>query len=411
LFFVLGAPQWEREIGILYYFTDYSGVGGRIKEKPEDFVVEEVNEPGVARVLVLRGQKAPKDPEGSGEYLWAVMEKRDWDTIDAVNRLARVLKIPVKHVGFAGTKDKKALTGQWISLRGVRWRDLRDLGLRDMAFHTPFYTGGRLRLGNLLGNRFTVRVRGARGEVRPVVCFPNYFAHQRFGTYRFVSHVVGRQMVKGDWEGAVRTYLTATSPYEPEVTRAAREQLGEEWGDFRRALEYFPRRLRPERVILQALAAGKGFETALRRLHPRMFSLFIHAYQSYLFNLILSRRLEHGVQPEKGDVLLHGVPTALIPGYLERPSGGVQGEIEREVLEAEGVDLSAFRRFKKYATGGGRRKILEKAEGFKVAGDVVSFYLPKGAYATAVLREIMKPSSPEGFVFTKGSPSGLSGGQ
>ena len=399
------SPEWEREVGILYYLTDFEGVGGRIKERPEDFVVEEVNELGVARVLVLRGQKAPSDPEGSGEFLWVVMEKKDWATIDAVNRLARILKIPVRHVGFAGTKDKRALTAQWVSLRGVRWRDLRDIRLRDMAFHTPVYMRGRLRLGHLEGNYFTVRVRGARGRIPVVERFPNYFAHQRFGSYRFVSHVVGRHVLLGEWEEAVRVYLTATSPYEPEVTRRARERLLEEWGDFRGALDYFPRRLRPERRILQSLARGEGYERSLRRLHPRMFSLFIHAYQSYLFNLILSRRLEHGVSPEEGDILLHGVPTALIPGFRSRFAGGVQGEIEREVLEEEGVDVSAFRRFKRYSAEGGRRKILETARDLRVSRDVVSFYLPKGAYATALLREIMKPERPEGFVFTPGSPS------
>ncbi len=399
------SPGWERGIGILYYLTDHGGVGGRIKERPEDFVVEEVNELGRAQVLLLRGQKAPLDPEGSGGFLWVVMEKRDWATTDAVNRLARILKISRKNVGFAGTKDKKALTAQWISLRGVKWRELKDLGLRDMAFHTPVYMRSRLRLGHLEGNYFTIRVRGARSQLWVPSKFPNYFAHQRFGSYRFVSHIVGRHVVRGEWEEAVRTYLTQTSPWEPERTRDAREWLNLNWGDWKGALNVFPRRLRPEHTILRALSRGDDFEHALKRLHPRMFSLFIHAYQSYLFNLILSRRLEHGTRPERGDILLHGVPTAMIAGYRSKFAGGVQGEVERSVLEEEGVDLSAFRRFKRYAADGGRRKILESPSDVSVRGNTISFYLPKGSYATALLREIMKPSVPEGFVFTPGSPS------
>jgi len=173
-----------------------------------------------------------------------------------------------------------------------------------------------------------------------------------------------------------------------------------EWGDWKDALCYFPRRLRPERVILSALARGKSYESALRSLHPRMFSLFIHAYQSYLFNVITSYRLEHGVRKENGDVLLRGVPTAMIPGYRSRFASGVQGEIERSVLEDEGVDLSAFRPFKRFGADGGRRKIIEKAQGYTVRGDIVSFVLGKGSYATALLREIMKPERPDGFVFT-----------
>ena len=399
-FVVVEAPDWEQSIGMFYYLSDTPGVGGRIKEKPEDFIVEEINELGEASVLVLRGQKAPMDPEGSGEFLWVVLEKRDWATVDAVNRIARVLKIPVKHVGFAGTKDKRALTGQWISLRGVKWRDLRNVQLRDMAFHTPVYMKGRLRLGHLEANRFTIRIRGASRQIPRVIQFPNYFAHQRFGSYRFVSHLVGRHIVRGEWEDAVRTYLTYASQYEPPETVEARKRLQREWGDWKGALDYFPKRLRPERTILSALARGKSYESALRSLHPRMFSLFVHAYQSYLFNLITSYRLEHGIGVEEGDVLLRGVPTAMIPGYRSRFASGVQGEIERSVLEDEGVDLQTFRRFKRFGADGGRRKIIERAKDYRIRGDLVSFVLEKGSYATALLREIMKPLTPEGFVFT-----------
>lgn len=405
------APEWEREIGIYYYLTDFDGVGGRIKERPEDFIVEEVNELGRAQVLVLFGKKAPTTPEGSGEFLWVVMEKRDWSTVDAVNRIARILKIPVKNIGFAGTKDKNAVTAQWISIRGVKWKDLKGFELKDMAFHTPVYMKGRLRLGHLEGNYFTVRIRGARGPIRAAQKFPNYFAHQRFGSYRFVSHIVGRHIVRGEWEEAVKVYLTYHSPYEPKETIEARKRLAKDWGDWERALSYFPRRLRPERTILRALSRGKSFESALRSLHPRMFSLFIHAYQSYLFNVILSRRLEHGVRPEKGDILLKGVPTALIPGYRAKIAGGVQGEIERDVLEEEDVDLQAFRPFKRFGADGGRRKIVETAKDLDVKGDTVTFFLEKGTYATALLREIMKPETPEGFVFTLGSAGGRGAGQ
>ncbi|NPA76924.1 MAG: tRNA pseudouridine(13) synthase TruD [Candidatus Diapherotrites archaeon] len=394
------APGWEQTIGMYYYLSDSPGVGDRIKQCPEDFVVEEINELGQASVLLLRGQKAPMDPEGSGEFLWVVMEKRDWATVDAVNRVARILKIPTKYVGFAGTKDKTALTAQWISLRGVKWRDLKSIQLKDMAFHTPVYMRGRLRLGHLVANRFTIRIRGVRGTIPNIRRFPNYFAHQRFGSYRFVSHIVGRHILRGEWEDAVRTYLTYVSPYEPPETREARERLQAEWGEWKDALTYFPRRLRPERTILSALARGKSYEASLRSLHPRMFSLFIHAYQSYLFNTILSYRLEHGVREEKGDILLKDVPTALIPGYRAKIAGGVQGEIERSVLEDEEVDLESFRRFKRFGADGGRRKILEMARDFSVRGDTVSFVLEKGSYATALLREIMKPERPDGFVFT-----------
>ncbi len=395
------AQDWEQEIGIFYYLTDFDGIGGRIKEEPEDFVVEEVHpELGTAEVRLLRGEKAPRDPEGNGDFLWVVLEKRDWATIDAVNRIASLLRISRKYVGFAGTKDKYAVTAQWISLRSVKWRDLRELDLKDMSFHTPVYRKHRLRLGQLEGNYFTIRIRGARSPIPRVDRFPNYFGYQRFGSYRFVSHLVGKAIVRGDWEQAAFEYLTRTSPWEPQRTREARMRLRDDWGNFREALSYYPRRLRQEFTLLRALARGKSFESAFRQLHPRLLSLFLHAYQSYLFNVILSLRLEEGVEPRQGDILLHGVPTALIPGYSARFAGGVQGEIERSVLEDEGVSLDAFRRFRKMSAQGGRRKIIQRAEHLSVRGDTLRFFLEKGSYATLLLREIIKPASPEGFAFT-----------
>jgi tRNA pseudouridine13 synthase len=329
---VMRAPEWERAIGLEYYITDAPGVGGRIREVPEDFIVEEEGELGRARVLLLAGKKAPRTPEGEGNVLWMVMEKRDWDTMDVIYMLSRALGISRKHISFAGTKDKRALTAQWISIANVRWKDIESIRVRDVAFHTPIYRRKRIRLGDLRGNWFRVRVRGAKGPLFLPDVFPNYFGHQRFGSYRFVTHIVGKYLVLGDFCSAVWAYLTKTSLYEPEETRKARDRLAEEQ-DPKEALEYFPKRLRMEKRLLRALASGKDCKGALLGLHRRTISLFIHAYQAYLFNRILSRRLEHGVEPVEGDVLLDGVPTALVPGFRAEPAGGLQGEIEREILE------------------------------------------------------------------------------
>ncbi len=394
---MIPAPDWEREIGILWYLTDTPGSGGRIKEYPEDFVVEEEGVLGRARVCVLLGGKARTKPEGSGEHLWVVLEKRDWDTIDVLRRIARGLRISIKRISFAGTKDKRAITGQWISLQGVRWKELSVLSLKDVAFHTPVYMRKKIRLGDLYGNWFRVRIRGARAPIHVSKQFPNYFGHQRFGSYRFVSHLVGKYLLQGDFERAVWEYLTRTSPWEPEMTRRARDMLRRE-GDYKEALRYFPRRLRLERRILSALVSGKSAEGAIRSLHRRTISLFIHAYQAYVFNLILSWRMEYGLTPLAGDILYENTPTGLVPGFRAEFAGGIQGEIERDVLDEEGIDLPAFKKWKKFGAEGGRRKLVEHVRELIVSNDVVSFFLPKNTYATALLREIIKPESPEGFI-------------
>ncbi len=379
--------SWERELGMEEYLTDLE-CSGRIKELPEDFVVEEEGPLGRARVVELFGGRGEKEPRGGGEYLYVVLEKRDWDLNDVLKRVARGLHVSRDRISFAGTKDKYAVTAQWISLWRVKWDEVRNLKIKDVAFHTPIYGRKKLRRGDLLGNWFKVRVRGCEVEEVPPQ-FINYFGHQRFGSYRFVSHLVGKYLLVEDYEAAVRTYLTVSSPWEPEETREARRRLTEDFNPTE-ALSYFPKRLRKERAILSALATGKDYRRALFTLPKNLIALFIHAYQSYLFNRIASALVR--------EEILEG--ETIVPGYLTRFSEGRKGEVEREVVQEEGVDLSTFRRWKKFGTQGDRRKIVETAREVTLKNNVISFFLPKGTYATSFLRELLKPSSPVGFVFS-----------
>jgi len=390
---------WEEEIGIEGYLFEEHG-WGTIKDRPEDFIVEEEGVHGRARVILLMGRRVRDVSEGSGEFLHVVMEKRDWDTHDVVVRLARLLGISLRDIGFAGTKDKYALTGQWISLRGVKWRELKDVALKDVAFHTPIYGERKIKRGMLKGNWFRVRVRGKVPEELSTV-FPNFFGHQRFGSYRFVSHIVGKHLLLGDFEGAFMAYLTRTSPWEPPETREARRRLAEE-GNFKEALEYFPKGLRKERSLIKAYLRTGSFKRAILSLPNTLISLFLHAYQSFLFNKILSSRLREEV-PSLGE-------RGIVPGYKSVFSPGRQGEIEKEILNEEGIELEDFRPWKRFSTRGDVRPLLARVHGLEVKGNVLSFFLERGTYATSFLREILRPDSPVGFVFSRRKLGGEGGG-
>lgn len=303
------------------------------------------------------------------------------------------------------------------------------------------------KLGELHGNRFRVRVREldvdadeARARAEAVldaladVGIPNYYGIQRFGAVRPVSHTVGRHILQGDLEAAALTYVAATHEREPHRTRKARERFQEEM-DPRKALEYYPRSLDHERSILQALARDPAdWAGALGTLPRNLLQMLVYAYQSHLFNRILSRRLDEGldlVEPELGDVVLpadeHGVPdgedpvrvdernrrlvartcardrglvSGVVFGTEAELAGGPMGAIEEEVVGEAPVDrddLSVYA-FPDLDATGTRRALRAPVRDLEVeAGEddrgpylELSFFLPKGSYATCLLREVVK---------------------
>ncbi|MEO2151047.1 MAG: tRNA pseudouridine(13) synthase TruD, partial [Thermococcus sp.] len=183
-----------------------------------------------------------------------------------------------------------------------------------------------------------------------------------------------------------------------------------------------------ERTLLYTYKKTGSWKKAFLSLPLPIMRIFIHAYQSYLFNLYLSRRIEELPlgEPLVGDIVVQmkgGIPyrdrtyrvtetnlnfvrekvekgQAMVSGplfgFAMRKARGLPGELEREILEEEGIALDAFKRLPKpMAEPGGRRELLIRPIGmtygyFPGTGMCFRFFLPKGVYATSVLREIMK---------------------
>ena len=230
-------------------------------------------------------------------------------------------------------------------------------------------------------------------------------------------------------------YVGRPSEHEPEDTQAAR-RFAEDTREWQAALERFPNRLQYERSMLHALAEHDGepdestFRDALERLPTNLQRLFVHAAQSYVFNRILSARLEAGLpfdRPVAGDVACFADRDA--PGDLELPdtdrlqrvddrrvrsvtrhcergrafvtaplvgtetelATGEPGEIERRALAELDLEPTDFDLEGEFNSTGTRRAILVRTE-LTVDPDPLtfSFSLPKGAYATVVMREYLK---------------------
>jgi tRNA pseudouridine13 synthase len=445
----LKVPALEKELGMEIYATQYLGISGRIRQLIEDFVVEEHLVDGSKAEVSLA--ETPK-PVGRGRYLICVLVKRDWDTLLAVRNVARRLGVSHKRIRIAGMKDTKALTAQHVSLQGVAPTRASQVKIKDITLHPIRFSNRRIFSQLLLGNQFQVvirsishaspvvekRVKNVQNELARFGGVPNFFGHQRFGTIRPITHLVGRFLTRSELKKAAFAFLAQPSAHEHPESKEAREQLQNDQ-DFEEALHYFPRHLRYERFMLSHLAKQpRDFVGAFRELPLKLRKLFVQAYQSFLFNKFLSERIKRGSplnEPQIGDYVVklddHGLPTTeftqvtneslqpvketlnegkmrvAIPlvGFKQPPSQGVQGEIEKEILENENVNPQDFQIsfMPEVSAPGMLRTILAPATDLsveKASRDSANpfkskirlgFTLHRGSYATVLLREFMKP--------------------
>jgi tRNA pseudouridine13 synthase len=449
---LLQIPSLEKELGIETYVTQSPGVGGRIRQLLDDFMVEELLVDG--SLAEVSPPVESWEPAGEGQYLICVLVKRRWDTFLAVRQVAQRLRISQKRIRFAGIKDTKALTAQHISLQNVSPNKVLDVQIKDITLYPQRFSRDRIYSQLIKGNRFHITVRGidhpvsviqertksVQVEIERVGGVPNFFGHQRFGTIRPNTHQVGKHLTRGDAERAALVFLAEPSVHEHPEAREAREQL-QDTLDFEEALNSFPRFLRYERFMLRHLAKyPNDFVGAFRELPRRLRKLFVQGYQSYLFNRFLSERIRRGIpldEPQIGDYTIkldeHGLPTeeydqatdtnlqtiedavkegkmcvaAPLIGPDQPPSKGVQGEIEQEILENENVTPEKFQlSFMPEATAEGRvRAVLNPVWNLvqeEIAADAenndrqmikLGFTLNRGSYATVLLREFMKPQN------------------
>ena len=424
----------ERRLGLERYLTSTPGTGGRLKARPEDFVVEEV-------------PLAFPPPVAQGKYTLAALRVRNWETNRLMGELSRQLNVPRESIFFAGTKDKRAVTTQYVSLRAPEER-VRNLGLKDVEVLETRRVDRAPKIGELVGNRFVIRIRQmdaplpeAAQRLTDVLDrialeggFPNYFGVQRFGVVRPVTHLVGEAIVRGDLEKAVRLYVGNPLPDDPPEVREARAFF-DATNDPLAALQRYPRHLGFERDMLAHLAdRPKDYEGAILRLPGNLRTMFVYAAQSLLFNRMVSARLArgHGLnEPLLGDLVagvdaegrpdkdrLHPVTErnlarverlcregrALVTGAIfgsDTPlAEGVMGDIERKVIQDARYTAEDFRvpHLPEVASFGTRRELLAPlgtvatGMGTDEGGDwlEMSFFLLKGSYATCLLREVMK---------------------
>lgn len=417
----------EADIGMRYYMCDTDGTGGRIKALAEDFVVDEISS---------------HPPEKEGDYIIARVTCANWETNRLIRMMSRSAGISRERIGFAGTKDKRAVTSQLMSFK-CDPETLSRINLKDLEIDVVGRSARPVRIGDLVGNAFRIKVRecdvpmneaaeiceAVRSELTARGGFPNYFGVQRFGTIRPITHKVGEALVRGSTEEAVRIYLSEPSELEDESVTVVRERLAE--GDYSEIIGDMPRNMDFERTLAQYLSENpEDYSGAISSLPSNLQMMFTHAYQSYIFNMMLSERMTRGLpldMPIDGDTVIpkdaDGIPLHENPVKVTRKnidlamkqvrtgrafvaitifgsdstfSDGEMGEIEHKVMSSEGIDLEDFLvvGLPNCSSKGSSREILCPIKDLNVKMDedsyTASFSLPKGNYATCVMREFMK---------------------
>jgi len=407
-----------------YLTSETPGIGGVLKERPDDFAVQEI--PLYA-------------PCGSGDHIYLYLEKRSLSTLQLRDAVARHFGVHRSGVGHAGLKDKHAVTQQVMSVHapGKSPEDFPSFE-HDKArvLWVDLHTN-KLQRGHLAGNRFSIKVRGvepsgvihARRALETLARrgVPNRIGPQRFG-YLMNNHLVGRAMILGDHRGALDLLL---SPHErsPKGQIDAREAYAR--ADHGSAASLMHKVFKVEHRALRALARGADPEEAMRVIDQTAAGFYITSFQSALFNAVLNKRVEQGTHDDLlvGDIAIaltrrENFPidthTASEPGVRRRlgrfeisasgplwgarmqRAGGEIDAMELETLAMSGVgikDLESCELRDAFPMIGGSRKPLripviapEVEGGVDEHGSYIrcAFELPKGSFATTVMDEVMK---------------------
>lgn len=386
-------------------------LGGRIRVQPADFEVDEIP--------LVR-------PAGRGDYVLFQIEKQEMSTFDAILRVSKGAKVSEQKVGYAGLKDAQAVTRQYMTVHKVPPERVLGIQHPRMRVLTAARHTGALKLGHHRGNRFAIRIRGADTARVPQARLalerftargmPNAYGAQRFGIRRD-GHRIGRAVVNEDWQAFLGRLLGEPSPLENDHRVVAARQAYDA-GDLEQALGLFPLRHRLEKKALSILLRTGSPREAFLALGRRPRRIWVSAWQSYLFNRILDRRVRDGTYDRllPGDIgSLHAngacfpvreaaeradaCPTGPLVGYDQTLAGDEPGRIERAVIAEDGADPERFRADHVRARGHRRPLSVRVHEATLTVEDentvVVRFVLPPGSFATVLLEALMAGPAPD----------------
>lgn len=303
-----------------------------------------------------------------GEYLHFTLFKENKDTMEVVSWLMRQIRCNPKAFQFAGTKDRRAVTTQRCSAYRIEVEKLeaQNRTLRGSKVGDFEYREHGLELGDLFGNEFVITLRDVRLhdsnlDVQDLPTlevnmqqrmqslrdngYLNYFGLQRFGTFTVRTDVIGRDILKGDFRAACDDILSfsedaaeaAKSDNDSKIGQDDRDRslAIQKWrqdGRVNSALDVLPRKFSAEAQLIRHLGKNPNDHFgALLTIQRNLRLMYVHAYQSFVWNLATSHRIESfGDKVVKGDLVL-------VKHHKEKESGA---KVDQEMtIDTEGEQI------------------------------------------------------------------------
>ena len=384
----------------------------KLKQLPSDFIVEEIS-----NIQTSVEKKA---------HSIYILEKTELDTFEAIHLISKKINVPLFEIGYAGLKDKHAVTRQYISIPAHYSIQFQNTDKFKLFF--VGYFDNKIQIGDLKGNNFLIVVRDIKfkkidsvyEKIKNVSLFgvPNYFDSQRFGSV-FNNEFIGKYLIKKNYEFAVKIFLTRYLKSENFTVKNEKRKILENWS-------------KPENIavknkvfskVIKEYLTSRSWLEAYKKIPDNIREMHVNAYQSYLWNECIKEVLRTCVNGKKIYSIKYSVGSLYfykdisseeqlrIPSVFPTLSDKIkltdfENKIVSKVLSNEGIivhDLDI-----KSITGNyfktRKRPVIVKPESLDISAPdedelnsingipqkkfTLSFSLPKGSYATIITKKI-----------------------
>ena len=308
------------------------------KKKPEDFIVNEISNLKIS---------------DKGSYAYFKLTKKDMTTEYAITNVSKTLHIDKKKIGYAGYKDRVGITSQLVSIQSGK----KGYGFKTKDLELEFVGFGndQIRIGDLHGNSFEVRVYSDQKPVK-IKSIPNYFDQQRFSNNNVE---IGKALITKDFKKAAELIIESNNE-----------------------------------ISFEGFNANDHINK-INKISRHLLLLYVHSFQSYLFNKMLSNSIK-----SKKYILINEDKMNVGEGIVEKiPLLGFTSKISKEyssLLEKENVKLKDFinRQIPFLTLEGTFRDSFVEIKDLEIIKEkesyLLKFSLPKGSYATIVIKSIFQ---------------------